>query len=219
MSQTSPIVCPRCRLNDQIQKVRAIVSAGTSTFHSSGIRPSAQASTDLSKRLAAPEKRNLPKPSSPALQYFSEPAPETGCAYVVMLLAGVSFVIGVVPVSIYDLVQQIGWFSYLISLGGAVVLFGIPFAVAWLWWANIMAKYAARENLFRARHAESNKQMEASHEQALARWQAATTEETRRYDAALSRWNVAYYCHRDDCVFLGSHFVPPERMSELLAYP
>src|SRR5690348_871182 len=127
MTQTAPLICPICGRSDQIQKVKAIVSAGTTTVASTLV------SSDLSKRLAAPQKRVTPAPSRPTLDSFNGTPPDLGCSTFIIAACIILFVLYVIGDFIDQLVRNPGISLFFEGAAIVGVLIGIPVLLTWLW--------------------------------------------------------------------------------------
>lgn len=196
MGQVMPIVCPVCKKDDQIQRVSAIVSAGTQTTTVSGhISPSWTAdhpgytsvdvrhsATLLSRRLLPPD-----QPKIPNIQVYVEKAPSWFAVVVCGILALIpgAIAIGLAMYSQQDKNPDIpkmalGWgaaslFFLYITVGGVRAILSAP----------------AKKATFEKEHAEDNAKKEAEYKRQMKIW---------RFEKKV--WeNELYYCHRDDVVF------------------
>ena len=195
MSLVESVVCPICHEGDQTQKVRAIVSSGTSS----------SATNLLSRRLAPPD-----EPSRPPLPFEQS----TWTRRAIFWISAVSLLgLWLTALPIYGLIRAANDKAHvvltntvmnglLITIGTGVVLLAsgmVAIVEQVRWMSKRRAAYLVAQALYPA---------------TLAEYQT----EHQRWGAALARWSDDLsYCHRDDVVFLpGSRAVRPEEMQDVL---
>ena len=251
VSDIIPLVCPVCKLNDQIQKVTAIVTA--------------QPDSNLGKLLAMPDKHDIPAPVPPQKSVppilpttisptYSKPSPRFGCFTILFIVGGMSglYLLCGIPSIFMQIIGSYGqaaitdtqnnWtvFGALILTVGSIFL-GVALQRRAVAKAETLNRAAnAAED---ARAAEQNERGRREYEAEVERWQKTDMEryqtEMERYQAEwlqwrtdfdkasashkkiMDNWDIAYYCHRDDRVFLpnssASEVVPPHLMIVLLS--
>jgi hypothetical protein len=198
------LACPHCHQLDKVQKVTAVVDAGTSrtdlagpalggayTFGGEG-RLSLEAAyttlsgsqqTTIGRRLLAP-----PEPPDPQFQDTSGRA----FGFLLCIICLIGFLAAVFMVG---LLEAIGIPSIV-----TLVLVGILLVVLILSWSTV--REAARESVRESDEAAFNFQKEKK-----SRWKGA-----------MAKWQQLYYCHRCDGVFLpgSASIAPSSQMQDYL---
>ena len=194
----SSTVCPKCKKDDSIQKLSAILATGISTGSYSGSSGgyvtvdgksrnvsgyshlSGSSITELAKLVSPPDSPNKPVKSMWTLMFTALIVLVTYFCVVQPCILSLSYGVAVLALG-ENFLNEYG--NNPILLLGAFVLFGVSISIPVL--TGIIS------------YRKLNKSAETKYEKALEEYSVARP----NWDFAMEKWNISYYCHRDSLVF------------------
>jgi len=215
----SQLTCPKCGRTDQVQKVTSVYSDNTKEWretHGSGDDQHTsfhQARTLLGEKLAPPI-----KPSGPL-----NPLYWYGLGAFILFVFSVAFcpIVITVPLALIPIFISIiaffagadsslpTWVTYTgLGLGALAILIGIAVVVAVI----VGTIWAFRKIRSRYLKDAANYQIAKNKVEA---------EDLPRWQRGMNRWNNAYYCMRDETVFIAgeNQAIPADKLKDYLFDP